>query len=266
MTWAIFRKSIRDSWKGMLGWGIGLGLYALLVIGLYPSVAEQKADYEKIMENYPDSMTEFFGTDDLFSPVGYLQSQLMLYIPLLLGIYAILQGLNAVTGEERRQTMDTLAALPIPRWQLLTEKYLATTVIMVGILTQFFLSLLIGRLLWPELDISIGHLAAATYASLLPVMVIAGVAYLLSATLPMHRRWGGIISSVFLVGTYLIYALGNASEAIEPFQPFTAFEYYDAVKIMESGLQIGDTLILTIAAVALWVASLYTFERRDLGT
>ncbi len=266
MKWAIFRKSIRDSWKGMLGWGIGLGLYSLLVIGLYPSVAAQKADYEKIMESYPDSMMEMFGTDDLFSPVGYLQSQLMLYIPLLVGIYAILQGLNAVTGEERKQTMDTLAALPIPRWQILTEKFLATVVIMLGILTQFFGSLVVGRLLWPELDISIVKLALVTYASLLPIMVISGVAYLLSAVLPMHRRWGGMLSALFLVGTYLIYALGNASQTIEPFQPFTPFEYFDAVKILESGLPIGDTLVLIIATIALWAASLVMFERRDLGT
>ncbi|MBI5931859.1 MAG: ABC transporter permease subunit [Chloroflexi bacterium] len=266
MKWAIFRKSIRDSWKGMFGWGIGLGLYALLVIGLYPSVAEQKADFEKIMDNYPDSMTAIMGTDDLFSPVGYLQSQLMLYLPLLLGIYAILQGLNAVTGEERKQTMDTLAALPIPRWQILTEKFLATLVIMVGILTQFFLSLVIGRMLWPELDISYDKLAAVTYASLLPIMVIAGVAFLLSAVLPMHRRWGGIISSLFLVGTYLIYALGNASKTIEPFQPFTPFEYYNTIKILEGGLPLGDILVLTVAILLLWAASLYTFERRDLGT
>ncbi|MCQ3933019.1 MAG: hypothetical protein DPW16_21425 [Chloroflexi bacterium] len=262
----IFRKSIRDSWKGMFGWGIGLGLYALLVIGLYPSVAAQKADYEKLMESYPDSMLDMFGTDDLFSPIGYLQSQLMLYIPLLLGIYAILQGLNAVTGEERKQTMDTLAALPIPRWQILTEKFLATLVIMIGILTQFFLSLVLGRALWPELDISVDKLAMATYASLLPIMVVAGVAYLLSATLPMHRRWGGIISALFLIGTYLIYALGNASQTIEKFQPFTPFEYYDAVKILKSGLPIGDLLVLMIATLLLWVASLYTFEQRDLGT
>src|SRR5262245_568055 len=120
MRWAIFLKSLRDSWKGMLGWGIGLGLYALLTIGLYPTVLDQREQLEAVMEQYQDTIFQFLGTDDVLSPSGYLQARLFAYLPLLLGIYGILQGLSSVTGEERKQTMDTLVALPVPRWQILT--------------------------------------------------------------------------------------------------------------------------------------------------
>jgi ABC-2 type transport system permease protein len=266
MKWAIFLKSLRDSWKGMLGWGIGLGLYALLTAGLYPTILDQREELEAVMEQYQDSIFQFLGTDDVLSPSGYLQARLFAYLPLLLGIYGILQGLNSVTGEERKQTMDTLVALPIPRWQILTEKFLATVVVLVGILTQFFIALLIGRAIWPELEVSTGNLAAATYSSLPALLVITGVAYLLSASLPMHRRWGGMIATLFLVSGYLIYSLGNISEVIEPLQPLTVFKYYEAGEILRLGWQLGDTIVLTAVAVGLLATSLFTFERRDLGT
>jgi ABC-2 type transport system permease protein len=265
MRWAVFRKSVRDSWKGMIGWGVGLGLYAIMVIGLYPSVAAERETYEKLIESYPESIMQMFG-NDLFSPAGYLNSQMMLYVPLLLGIYAILQGLNAVTGEERRQTMDMLAALPLPRWQIILEKFLATVVILTVVLAEFYLFMLFSIALWPEMDVSAGSLAVATFGNLFLVLTTAGVAYLLSALLPMRRRWGGAISTVYLVGTSLIFSLGNASDKIKPFQPYTAFDYFDAQAALTEGLVLGDTLVLVAATLILLAASVFAFERRDLGT
>jgi ABC-2 type transport system permease protein len=266
MNWAIFRKSLRDSRKALFGWGIGLSLYALLIASLYPSIAAESEKIQDLIDSYPAVIKDMVGGEfDMTTPTGFLSVEFFSWLPLLLGIFAILQGLSAITGEERHQSMDTLLALPVPRWRLLFEKFLATLAILVGILTQVFVTLVLSTQIWPEFKIGAGDLAAATYGSTLMVAVTAGMAYLLSAVLPLHRRWGGALATLFLVGSYLVYTLRNTNDIIKSLQPLTIFDYFDARAAMTSGLEFGSVLVLAAAALVLLLGSMMTFERRDVG-
>lgn len=267
MTWAIFRKSFRDSRFAMLGWGLGLGAYAMLVASLFSTIKEQEAEIRKLIESMPKGFMNFVGgADVLTTPEGLIQARIFLTVPLLLGFYVITLGIGAISGEERRQTMDVLVTLPIPRWQVLTEKWLSTGAVMAGILTFQCVALSVSTQLWQDVALNVGYLIATHIGAWLLLMSIGGVAFLLSAALPMHRRWGMAIASAYLVASYLIYNLGNAVDVIEPFQALTVFAYFDSLKWLQSGFQAGQALILVGLITILYSASLYAFERRDLGT
>lgn len=267
MTWAIFRKGFRDSRIAIVGWGLGLGAYAMLVASLYSTIKEQEAEIRKLIESMPSGFMNFIGgVDVLTTPAGLIQARIFLTVPLLLGFYVIILGIGAISGEERRQTMDVLVTLPIPRWQLLTEKLLSTGAIIAGILTFQCSALILSTQLWPDVKISAVNLIATHIGLWLLLMSIGGVAYLLSAALPMHRRWGSGIASAYLIASYLIYNLGNAVEVIKPMQSLTIFNYFDSLKWLQEGFQVGNIVVLSASIAILYLAALYAFERRDLGT
>ncbi|PJF44663.1 MAG: hypothetical protein CUN55_02740 [Phototrophicales bacterium] len=263
---AVFWKQFYSGRRSILWWSLGLLVYTVLTVSFYPSLLEERETYQELVDSYPDAMLEFFeGIEDITDPANYVNVQLFSYMPLIFGIFAILQGLNSITGEERNQTMDTLATLPIPRWQILTEKFLGTGVILLGILTGFYISLVLSVVLFPELDLGLDALALAAYGLFFPVMIIAGVAYLCSAALPLHRRWGGAIASTYMVGSYLIYNLGNINDSIKPLQALTVFDYYNAIDALHKNWALSDLLIMILAIAALYGASVFLFERRDIG-
>lgn len=265
MIGAIFRKQIRDGRMTVFWWSFGLAIYVLFAISPFPGVQEQQESYDDLLEGFPQAMIDAFeGIEDVSDPASYLNVQVMLFMPLILGIFGILQGLNSITGEERNQTLDTLAALPIPRWQLITEKYLATGVLLLGILTNFFLSLVLCTILFPEFDLGVMPLALACYGLFFPVMIVAGVAYVCSAALPLHRRWGAGITTAFMLGSYFVYTLGNISADIEPLQVLSFFNYYNALDILGDSFPVADFIVMLVSVVALYVAAVVAFEQRDI--
>ncbi len=69
-------------------------------------------------------MTAFAGGTDFISPVGYLNSQLFfLMLPIILGIFAISLGSDALAGEEGRGTLDLLLSTPLSRRKAVLEKF-----------------------------------------------------------------------------------------------------------------------------------------------
>lgn len=265
MNRAVFFKTLMDSRRSIIGWTLGVAVYSLLIASTFSSFANDE-NIQELTDSYPESITVFFeGIEDYGQPENYLNVQLFSIMPLAIGIFAIMHGLSNIGGEERAQTLDTLVTLPIPRRVIITEKFMATAVILLCILTGYFIALLASTLMFAEIDLNIFYLAIASYGMFFPLICIAGVAYLASAALPASRRWGGGIAAAFMVASYLIYNLGNATDILKPLQIISVFNYYNSLEILSDGPAILDFIVLSIAAAGLYVASVFAFERRDLG-
>ena len=116
-------KTLRDQRIAVLAYGLGLGALALLLIAIYPSFAASGAELEEAMKNLPDAYKAFTGgVLSLTEFDGYLVSQYLIILPLILAIFGIIEGTGALRGEEERGTMDTLLSLPISRSQVVIQK------------------------------------------------------------------------------------------------------------------------------------------------
>lgn len=56
---------------------------------------------------------------------AYAASTITNLIPVILAIYAVINGTGTLAGEEDDGRLETIVALPIPRWQIVTVKALA---------------------------------------------------------------------------------------------------------------------------------------------
>jgi ABC-2 type transport system permease protein len=262
-----FVKTLRDARRAIGWWSVGLIAMTALMVAVYPSVRDNP-DLNKMVEDYPDAFKAFLGLGgnvDYTSAIGYLNSELFAFmVPLLLLLAAIGAGARATAGEEERGTLDLLLANPISRRRLVIEKLaaLAAEIAILGFV--LWLALVVG-VEAIGMNVSTGHLAAATFAAALLAFAFGAIALFLGAALG-HRGAAIGIAAAAAVAAYLLSSLAELVGFLKPLRVASPFYHYASNDALRAGLaveHIGFLLLLAAAAVA---AALSAFERRDLTT
>ena len=258
-------KTLRDQRIPVLAYGLGLGALALLVIAIYPTFAEVGEELEEAMENLPDAYKAFTGgVLSLTEFDGYLVSQYLIILPLILAIFAIIEGTGALRGEEERGTMDTLLSLPISRSQVVLQKAAAT------LLSLLLVILIIGVVLWVSAGFVEGAMLAVDRLSvtMLNTFGMGALFYcfslFLSACLP-SRRLAGVIGAVFAVGAYFFDAMSDIVESLHDYRFLGPFNYFDPLAILRDELSFQDSGVLLVASLVFLVAATLIFRRRDIA-
>lgn len=262
---ALILHTMRMQLKGVIIWGVALGLLSTLTVISFPPFSEGN-QLNEMIENYPPAMREMFGITegtDLSTIEGFLASQLFSFLaPVALAFFPILASAGAIAGAEERGTIDVLLGNPLPRWQLVVGNFVATAVSLLGIVA------ILGLFTWgpavlEDVDLSVEKTAEAML-NLWPLCVFfGGLAMLCSAV--FHRRVLAIaVSGAVLVAMYFVNALGNLVGELENFQPFAVFHYYGSA--IEDGIDWANFGGVTVAALVFVTLAAIAFQRRDIYT
>ena len=266
MTGVVFRRVLYDSRRTILGWGIGMGIYALYVIIIYPTI-QQFSDLAGLFEN--PVVKAFLGNLDpaqFTSPGGVLGTYFFLFAPLVFAVLAVLYGLNITATEEDRGTLDLLLSTPLKRWQLILEKFAALVVVLAAILGFVLVGFLLGMLITPSLSLSVGALLLGVVNVFPVVLLMAVMTLLLSTVLRSRGTAAGIVAAV-VVASYFIFTLSDMMQAPASNVRYGSFfTYYGGSTVLINGINWGYFLLLTGLTVILLGISLWTFQRRDIGT
>lgn len=262
-----FAKTLRDARRAIAWWSLGLIAMSALMTAVYPSVRDNP-DLNKMVEDYPDAFKAFLGLGDnvdYTSAVGYLNSELFSFmVPLLLVIAAIGAGARATAGEEESGTLDLLLANPISRRRLVLDKLAALAAEIATLALVLWLALLVG-VEAIGMNISPGHLAAATFAAALLAFAFGAIALFLGAAL--GRRGAAIgIAAAGAVAAYLLSSLAELVGFLKPLRGASPVYHYAANDALRAGLAVEHIGFLLLLAAAAVVAALIAFERRDLAT
>ena len=102
------------------------------------------------------------GIIDYTSPAGYFSTELFSFmVPLLLLVFGIGFGANAIAGDEEKGTLGFLLTNPVPRWRVVVDKFGVLIVSMILLGLFFWAGLAISSLAM-SIDISLLKLAEAT--------------------------------------------------------------------------------------------------------
>ena len=95
----VFVKSLRDQFRGLIGWGIGSTLLVIVEVALWPSVRDIP-DVEEFLSNYPEAMRDLFNIEAITTGAGFLNVELFsIILPAVFLIFAIGRGARLVAGE-----------------------------------------------------------------------------------------------------------------------------------------------------------------------
>lgn len=261
--WTVFRYRLARLRGQILGWGISLGLLAALMVQFYGTIAAEREQFEQLLEHYPKEFIAFFGNFDSFvTPSGYLGIEFFSYMPLILGIFALLMGSGLLASDEESGRLDLIMAYPLSRTAFYWGRLLAFTVATVVILVLAWLGLAVPSR-WTELNVVSIVEMAFPFISLFGVLMFFGtLALLLSLVLP-SRRAAAMVAGILLVGDFFLIGLANIDADLEPFAKASPLYYYqggDAIDSFNAMWFVGLSVVAVVFAVIAW----WRFERRDI--
>jgi len=245
----------------MIGWGIGLALYGLLLIWFYDSIAGME-NLQQFLQNYPEEMTAFFKSmTELNTPKGYLDTYYFGYMTLFIGILAISAGAGLLVGDEEKGILDLVLAHPVSRTALFCGRLLGLVAVLAIVLAVSWLSWVIPsggagpKLTWIEF--------LRPFLPLFAVLLLFGTLALLLSMLLPSGRIAGMISGALLVADFLLVGLANSNQDLKSIVKFTPLYYYqggDAVTGLNWGWLGGLLAMSALFALLAWLL----FRRRDI--
>lgn len=249
----------------VLWWCIGTLAFVVLVLVFYPAIRGQASQYNQLMSSIPQSARGLISdTADIFSPIGYLSSQVFYtMMPLILGFLAISLGASLVGHEERDGTIELLLGRPVSRNRLISAKAILGVIILIIVgLVGALSSAVMAKLV--KLDVSFIDIVLAAFACIVMTLSWGAIAF----TITMLGRGAraasiGIATMVAILG----YILASLSDTVKwlvwPARAFP-FHYYHPADILRGTYHWQDLIFMAIVIIICAVVSVLAFRRRDL--
>jgi len=259
-------QELRFRRGAIIGWGLGLCFFPVVYVGLYPSFADQMASFSEVLDlDLYRAMG--IGMDSMASLEGYMASTVTNLVPVILCIYAVINGTGTLAGEEDSGRLELIVALPIPRWQIVAVKagalgvalFLILTIVSAGAaLTLLAIESQVDATITP-IDVFLSLLAAW------PLALAFGMISLFLGTFSPGRRISAALAAVVVIASYLGSNLAGMVSSLEAIQGLFLFHFYEATaQALEQGQQAGDMLILMVVALVAFGLAVFFFQKRDL--
>lgn len=264
MTIVMFKKTMRDLRKGLVGWSIGVAGLIWLMALLWPTIRDM--DMESFIDAYPEPLRELFNVEAFTTGAGFMNAELFsMLMPILFITYGIGVGARLLAREEENGTMDVLLSTPLSRSQLLIGKVGALTsgVLLLGFVQ--FVSLLSGGFVM-DMELTFSWAVGVSVAMVLMALVFGGLAFAVAAVVGSRGR-AIAIAATAAVAAYAFYIASAIVDQVGTVEWLTPF--YHAVGVgpaNESGAAIPlGYLWLAISAIVFVAAARPVFHRRDIG-
>ena len=103
-------QELRFRRNAIIGWAIGLTFLPAVYVGMYPQFAADLGQMESILDlEIYQALGMNFGTFE-----DWIASTVINIVPILLAIYAVIDGTGTLAGEEESGKLELVVALPIP--------------------------------------------------------------------------------------------------------------------------------------------------------
>jgi ABC-2 type transport system permease protein len=260
----VFRHSLSRYIGQILGWGIPLGLVGTYGILLYDTIVqpELQQQYLQLISSYPPQLMVFFGdVSQMLSPGGYIDTFFFSYIPIIIGIFAILACASMLAGDEEKGILDLVLAYPIKRAKLFFARlgaFIAATIMILLIAWLGFI--------WPISKTSFNATPVEMllpFISLFGLLIFIGTLSLLLSFLLPSQQWAAMTSGLIMVASYFLTSLSRLSKNLRPIEKYFPMHYYQGGRALTemnwSWFGILIAISIVFAGLAWWL-----FERRDI--
>ncbi|MGO8951587.1 MAG: ABC transporter permease subunit [Ktedonobacterales bacterium] len=259
---SVFLKTLRDLRLAIVGWGLGMGVFAYVETISYAGT--QTAQARASLANLGPAFAWYAEPIALNTPGGITNWRLSLIL-VLPAIWSLLASCRLLRGEEESGALDVLLAYPRGRVRVALEKLaaLGTALLVIGLLIGL-LTYAGGRQI--HTDFGLGATLLLGLNAALIASVFGAIALLISQFTQQRRTAAGVTGGLLLVFVIMdmIHRVFPHTEWIGRLSPVY---YYNLSKplITSYGANPGAMLVLLGLTVLLSAAALVMFARRDVG-
>jgi ABC-2 type transport system permease protein len=247
----------------ILGWGLGLALYGLMIVPMYDTFAGQGEQFQQMISSYPPEFLAFFGAtvDSMLTPAGFLGMYAFSMLPIIIGIFAVIAGSALIVGDEERGRLDLIIAHPIGRSSFFFGRTLGilATALTIHLLGWLGFSMLLGG---SSLGVSLWQMAVPFLSLLVQTLFYVALSLMLSMLLP-SRNLTAVVSGAIMVTSYFVSSLASIDETMGALAKVMPYHYFQSVLSFQE-LNLGWlAALLGISAVMIIIGWL-RFIRRDI--
>lgn len=263
----LLRRTIADKRVSILVYAIGLAVYALFVLAIWPSLKENLSTLDQLWQSYPESIRKAFGganmqfaTFDGFVSVEYF-SQMWAIVMIA---FSVSIATGAIAGEIEKGTMELLLAQPVSRRSVLVTRHLFFELGLLFIIAVSFAPFLLGAPLIGA-DLIYGGMFALILPAFLFFTAIGSLTFMFSAIFSSRGR--AIFTSLgIIIFCYALDILAKINDTISHVHFLSLFYYWDPYRYLHGpDWAWGDIAVLAVISVVTTAIAVTWFERRDIA-
>lgn len=257
----LLRLAMRKDRTGILGWGIGLFLFGMVIAASFSAI-DGNEEFSEALEGF-GGVEDAFGVDSLTSFAGYFESNFTAFLPLLLGIYGGLAATKTFAGAEEEGRLDHLFARPISRLRFLLTHAGAIGLGQLLILLASAAGAALGYVFIGQAAGDILH-AVANVLEVLPI-ALAHVAVAVLASVLFHRR-GPAVASVMavVVGGFAIDLASKLVSELSFLKWLNLYGYWGRSDVFHNDADPLYFVVAFLVATGAMAGAAWHFGRKDL--
>ncbi|MDX6154536.1 ABC transporter permease subunit [Marinococcus sp. PL1-022] len=267
MNNALYWQMVKSKISIFGAFAIGSSLYVLLMGSIYPTIADNTEDLNRLLEIFPEALLNFIGLEALTNFDQFLSAEYYgLFFLFIAGAFSVWMGVQSLATLVDRGSMAYLLSTRVSRGQIAgTQALVLLTGLFLFLAFNFLAGYLAGQWFMEDANsLDVSSFLSINVGGFLLFFAISGYAFLISAVMNDERRALGVAGGL----TFLFYALdvaGRLAPDMEWLRHLSLFSLYRPAELASTtGDFWGPFLILTAIGVALFAGAISIFRHRNL--
>lgn len=260
----LMKRVLVEHRRGIFGWAFGLVALVAVQLGVYPTIRSSATDWTSLTDAFPDAFKEIFRLQDYASERGYLSTELLSFtVPFIVIGLGCTWGARVATEEEDAGTADIVLSLPVSRYSYILTRIATALLVMVGVMSIFLVSVLVGtRLL--DFSIPINQYLAVTLSLFSLGVLMMSVAICVGA-LRGKRTMALGVSMALAIALFVFFSLAPLVSAIDTVNPFNPMQWTIGAQPLFEGVSFGYTASVYAITCPILFVAVILFNRRDIS-
>lgn len=267
MNFNLFRQTVADKRVSILVYAIGVAVYALFVLAIWPSLKSNLNMLDQLWQTYPESIRKAFGganmqfaTFDGFVSVEYF-SQMWTIVMMA---FSVSIATGAIAAEIEQGTMELLLSQPVSRRSVLITRHLFFDLGLLFLIAASVLPFMLCAPLFGA-DLIYGGMAALIVPAFMFFMAIGSMTFMFSVF--FSNRGRAIFTSLgIIIFCYALDILAKINDTISNVHFLSIFYYWDPYRYLHGpDWAWGDIAVLAAISLVTTTAAVIWFERRDIA-
>lgn len=262
----VFRKEMRFNIKSFLLWALVVFVFVFAGIIKYTGVEAGGTDMiNSLLAAFPRIVLATMGFSNVdIATFGGFYALLEVYVTIIVAIYAVHLGNNAISREQVDKTYEFLFTKPRSRTGILGAKLVSAVlfICLIGFLNFAFSQAAYSMLNLPEnMLVTFGYFSVA--------QVIVGMVFLslgaLLAVMFSTPEEGARAGNASVLVCYFVGVAYSSIDNVQFLRVLTPFKYFDQSALLSHEIELPFFLLSGMLVVVCLAITFLRFRKRDLG-
>ncbi len=253
----------------MAGYTVGMALYTLVVVALYPAF-KTSTSLDNLVTSNPTAAALFGVTGRISTSGGWLNANIYAnFFPLVLLLLTVGYGAASIAGygaasiagQNEEGTLCLITTLPLRRTAIVAQKAGAMAVQAVLLAVAVAVCVMIGRSF--ELTVTLANVAAISAVTLLMGLDL-GILTMAVGALTGKKGTAISVGTTIAATSYLIGSLAPMASWIHPVRYVSLFYWSVGDNQISKGVTLADYAVLAAVGLSALYAATVAFRRLDV--